>query len=239
MRCVRGCLKKTEEDPSSLRQWHCVPLSTLHRDDNVEKFRRGFRDGGEKGSRVGMLRSSQDFVDGTGLDEASGLHDGNGGSELRDNGKTVRDEDQREREFALQAREQFEDLRADGNVERGNRLVGDDDFGAQDQSAGNADALALSSGKFVRIAADKFFTAEADGVKDFGDALAAVIAREFRFVNFERLGRRSRRLSCVDSAKRRGPEKPFACGGAGIAVRSRERAANSRCETKFRRSQAR
>ena len=48
-------------------------------------------------------------------------------------------------------REQVDDLRLDGNVERGDRFVGDDELGFDGERAGDGDALALAAGKFVRI----------------------------------------------------------------------------------------
>jgi hypothetical protein len=63
----------------------------------------------------------------------------------------VRDEEIGEAEIALQLLQKIHDLRADADVESGNRLIGDDELRPQGESAGNADALALASGKLVRI----------------------------------------------------------------------------------------
>ena len=48
-------------------------------------------------------------------------------------------------------REQIDDLRLNGNVERRDRFVRDDQFRLDREGAGNGDALALAAGKFVRI----------------------------------------------------------------------------------------
>ena len=55
-------------------------------------------------------------------------------------------------EFALELLEQVDDLGLDGDVERGDRLVGDDQLRVQRQRAGHADALALAAGELVREA---------------------------------------------------------------------------------------
>ena len=46
-------------------------------------------------------------------------------------------------------------MRANGNIERGNWLVGHHKFRAQNQRARYADALALAARKFVRVALDR------------------------------------------------------------------------------------
>ncbi len=61
------------------------------------------------------------------------------------------DEQQGDAGFGLQAPEQVQNLGADGNVEGGHRLVGDNQLGTQGQGAGDADALALTAGELVRV----------------------------------------------------------------------------------------
>src|SRR6185437_16413799 len=106
------------------------------------------------------------------FDEAARLHDGDARGELRDNGKIVRNQEKSEGKFALELFEELEDLRADGNVERRDGLVGDDKLRAKNEGAGDADALTLAAGEFVREAA-KDFGVEADGFESFRDARAA------------------------------------------------------------------
>ena len=52
----------------------------------------------------------------------------------------------------LQLRQQVQHLRADGDVERRDRLVEHEDFRPQHQRAGDGDALALAAGEHVRVA---------------------------------------------------------------------------------------
>ena len=53
-------------------------------------------------------------------------------------------------EPALHLFQQIEDLGADGNVERGDRLVADDELRIENERARDADALALPAGEFMR-----------------------------------------------------------------------------------------
>ena len=78
-------------------------------------------------------------------------------------------------EVALQLREQVDDLRAHADVERGNGFVGHNEFGTQSESAGDADALALSSAEFVGETVEDRFV-EADGAEEFDDAGAETLA---------------------------------------------------------------
>ncbi len=64
----------------------------------------------------------------------------------------MRDEQVRQPELLLQIFEQIDDLRLNRDVERGDRLVGDDEFRTDRERPRDADALALAAGKFVRIA---------------------------------------------------------------------------------------
>ena len=64
--------------------------------------------------------------------------------------QVVGDEDVGEAEFALQVGQQVDDLRLDGHVERGHRLVADDELGPERERPGHADALPLPAGELGR-----------------------------------------------------------------------------------------
>ena len=59
---------------------------------------------------------------------------------------------ERQPELALEVAQQVEDLRLDRHVERGDRLVGDDQLRLERERARDADALALAAGELVRVA---------------------------------------------------------------------------------------
>src|SRR5262249_54054202 len=72
--------------------------------------------------------------------------------------------------FAAQSFEQVHDLRLNGNVESRNRFVGNDEIRIDCESACDADALALTAGKLMRVSLDKTF-AQTDGFEQFLHAL--------------------------------------------------------------------
>ena len=65
--------------------------------------------------------------------------------------EVVADEQVGNAEPVLQVAHQIEDLRLHGYVERAGRLVADDEIGIRRQRAGDADALTLAAGEFMRI----------------------------------------------------------------------------------------
>ena len=62
---------------------------------------------------------------------------------MLDDAHVVGDEQVGQAELALELLEQVEDLRLDRHVERGDRLVADDEVRLEDERPGDADALAL------------------------------------------------------------------------------------------------
>ena len=73
------------------------------------------------------------------LDDAAGVHDGDPVGHLGDDAEVVRHQQQRQAERLPHFAQQFEDFRLDRDVERGRRLVGDDERGLQ------AMAIAIST----------------------------------------------------------------------------------------------
>ena len=68
-----------------------------------------------------------------------------------DDAEIVRDEQQRQVERRLHVAQQIEDLRLDRDVERGRRLVGDDQRRLAGQRHGDQHALAHAAGELVRV----------------------------------------------------------------------------------------
>ena len=67
--------------------------------------------------------------------------------------------------------QQVDDLRLDRHVERGHRLVADDQLRLARERPGDADALALAAGELVRIAV-RVGREQADRAQQVGHALA-------------------------------------------------------------------
>ena len=68
----------------------------------------------------------------------------------------------------LEVLHEVEDLGLDGDIQGGNRLVGDDHGRAQDQGAGQAQPLPLAAGELVRVAVGGG-SRQADLAEDVGD----------------------------------------------------------------------
>ena len=73
---------------------------------------------------------------------------------LGDHAEIVRDQQHAHAQIALQVGEQLEDLRLNGHVERGGRLVGDQQLGLAGERDGDHHALAHAARQLVRIGVD-------------------------------------------------------------------------------------
>jgi hypothetical protein len=102
-----------------------------------------------------------------------------------DHGEVMRDQQKAHAVLADQGLQQVEDLRLRGDVERGGRLVGDQQARVQRDGHGDADALALAARQLVRVAR----RAEI-GTGRPGPAVARGVARRAarRAVDRQRLG---------------------------------------------------
>src|SRR5439155_15776773 len=92
------------------------------------------------------------------LDNLAEIHDRDAMADVFDDSEVVRDEEIREAELALQVAQKVDYLCLHRDVERRDRLVADDEARMQGQGAGDADALALAAGEFVRVAAERLGT---------------------------------------------------------------------------------
>ena len=100
---------------------------------------------------VGVLRPAQHLADGAALHGPPRVHHQQVVGHVGDDAEVVGDEDDRGAELLLQVLEQVEDLRLDGHVQGGGRLVGDQQVGVADQRHGDHGALAHAAGELVRV----------------------------------------------------------------------------------------
>ena len=133
----------------------------------------GGEDAGEQRLGVGVQRGGEDLVHWGALDDAAEIHDGDVGGDVFDDGEVVADEKERQAEVAAEFGEEIEDLGLDGDVEGAGGFVADDDAGAQDQGAGDGDALALAAAELVGVAVGHV-GGEADAAEDGEDAVIHV-----------------------------------------------------------------
>ena len=130
----------------------------------------------EQAAGVGMGRTLGDLLGASYFNNLSPIHDSDAGGEIAYDRHRMRNEQVGKSEITLQLRKQVDDLGADADVERGYRLVANNEFGAKGEGAGNADALPLSAGEFMRVAAEGGFV-EAHSAQEFDNAAAKVELR--------------------------------------------------------------
>ena len=109
------------------------------------------RDRAHQADRVRMRGFEEDVVGRALLDDARRIHHVHAVGVARHDPEIVRDDDQRDAEPARQVLHQFEDLRLDGDVERGGRLVGDDELRIAGKPDRDHHALAHAAGEMMRI----------------------------------------------------------------------------------------
>ena len=85
------------------------------------------------------------------FDDAAGIHHRHLVGAAGDDAEIVGDDDHRHVAAALFARQQIEDLRLDRHVERGGRLVGDQQFRFAGQRDRDRDPLPHAAGKLMRV----------------------------------------------------------------------------------------
>ena len=130
-----------------------MPLISFSRVRRAVAARRvvEMRDRAEQALGVGMAGIVEQLVGGGLLDLAAGIHHHDPVGVLGDHAHVVGDQDDGGAERLLQLAHQVEDLRLDGDVERGGRLVGDQHLGIARQRHGDHHALAHAAGELVRI----------------------------------------------------------------------------------------
>jgi hypothetical protein len=85
--------------------------------------------GGKKRLGVGMSRSAADLLHHSQLNDLPKIHHGDAVTHVPDHPQVMRDEEIGQVEFMLQTLQEIEDLRPDGDVQRRNGFIGDDEPG--------------------------------------------------------------------------------------------------------------
>jgi hypothetical protein len=99
-----------------------------------------------------MARPLEQLVGRRHLDDLAQIHDGDAVADVANDVEIVGDENERKPEFLAQLLEQIDDLRLDRGVERGDRLIGDDELRPHGERPGDAYALTLPAAQRVRQA---------------------------------------------------------------------------------------
>ena len=137
------------------REGH-ADIPGLQQDGRIgrQRLHRALRPAGEQLARVRMLRIVEHRLGRADLDQLALLHHADAMGEAAHQVQVVGDEQQRHAELGLQRVEQRQDLRLDGDVERGRRLVADQKLRLAGQRHGDHGALALAARELMRIAVD-------------------------------------------------------------------------------------
>ena len=104
---------------------------------------------------VGVARVAENRFAIALLDDPPQVHDRDAVAQVPHDGQVVRDEHDRQAEAAAQVLEEPEDRGLDGDVERGDGLVGDDDARLDGERPGDRDPLSLASGELARQAVER------------------------------------------------------------------------------------
>ena len=107
----------------------------------------------DESARIGMDGVADDGLGGTYFDDLPQVHDGHSLAHVGNDAHIVRDEDGRHTEAPLQLPQYLQHLRLNRHVERGDRLVGDDQLRLAGEGPGDADALALAAAELMWKAA--------------------------------------------------------------------------------------
>jgi hypothetical protein len=119
------------------------------REPRARGVHRGHR--GHQRAGVGVQRAVEQ-VDHVGLFHLlAGVHHHHAVAALGHHAQVVRDHHHAHAQLLLQALDELEDLRLDGHVQRGGRLVGDQHLGVAGQGQRDHHALAHAAGELVRV----------------------------------------------------------------------------------------
>src|SRR5271157_5117265 len=105
----------------------------------------------QQGARVRMLRRCGDLLGRPHFHQLTLLHHRDTVRQITHDRNGMRNKQIGQRKFALQPLQQVDDLRADADIQRRNRLVGNDESRPQHQRSRNADALPLTATELVRV----------------------------------------------------------------------------------------
>ena len=135
--------------------------------------------GRQQALRVGVAGALENIVPAAALDDFAFGHHADAVGHLAHDGEIVGDEHERHVALGLEALQQVEDLGLDCHIERGGRLVGDQQVRLVGERHGDHHPLALAAGKLVRIAVEPLFgVPQADLAQELQGLRPRPLARE-------------------------------------------------------------
>ena len=118
---------------------------------------RHLRDGLHQALRIRVLRIREDLPRIRFLYDLTKVHDDHAVTGFQYDGQIMRDENDARARLLFQLRDEAQDLRLNGHIEGGRRLVRNQHGGFTDQSDRDHDALAHAAGQLVRILGKALF----------------------------------------------------------------------------------
>ena len=106
----------------------------------------------EQGFGVGMQGLQVEVVGVANFEDLAQVHDDDLAADVPDDAQVVGDEQHGEVQVLLKLMQQIDDLCLDGNIQRGDRFVGDKEFRVDGEGPGDDRALTLSARKGDRLA---------------------------------------------------------------------------------------
>src|SRR5262245_36190838 len=146
---VRAARRKHATGRKIAERWHRARnfLQLLDRAGIFAAHRGQPRDRAHETVRIGMLRMREQFLNRRLLHFATGIHHDDALRGFGHHAEIVGDQDHRRAKLALQIEDNLEDLRLDGDVERGRRLVGNQHLRVAGERHCDHRALAHAAGK--------------------------------------------------------------------------------------------
>ena len=133
-----------------------------------------------------MQRVVVDLVGLGQLHHLAQVHHGDAVGDVAHHQQVVGDEEVGQAQLLLEVVKHVDDLRLNGHVQRGDGLVADDELGIDRQCAGDADALALATGKLVGVAGG-VLAVQADVAHQLQNALLTLLLAGVELVHVQRL----------------------------------------------------
>ena len=140
----------------------------------------------KQGLRVGVDGAVIELIRVRCLYYSSKVHNSDSVRNMSDYQQVVRDEEISNTELFLQLFKHIDDLRLDGNVQRGYGFVADDEFGIYSQRSRDTDTLSLAAGELVDVSC-RMLRVQSDQFHEAEDLLSALCFVGIEFMDIQGL----------------------------------------------------
>ena len=120
------------------------------------------------------------------LDQLAQIHNTDAVGDMLDNAQVMRDKEVGQPHLLLQILKHIDDLRLNRDIQRGDRLIADDELRVHSQRTGDADTLTLTARELVRVAVG-MLTVQADTLQQGDDLVVALLGVGAQVVDVDAL----------------------------------------------------